>query len=242
MSTLLLSDLHLPQEDSPLRQGFARFLAGPARGAEAVYILGDLFEYWIGDAFGLRDHPAEVQWLRALADSGVRVYLMHGNRDFMIGKRFARAAGLELLPDPLRLDLDGVPTLLSHGDIWCTDDIPYQRWRRFSRRPLMQGIFNLLPEQPRQRVAGVARKQSAGKIHQPKEIMDVNEAAVRAAFRTFGVSRIIHGHTHRPAEHRYEIDGAARERIVLADWRPGRMEYLACGERGLERRTVTDAG
>src|SRR6202007_1498589 len=94
MSTLLLSDLHLPQEDSPLRQGFARFLAGPARQAEAVYILGDLFEYWIGDDFGLRDHPAEAQWLRTLADSGVRVYLMHGNRDFMIGKRFARAAGL----------------------------------------------------------------------------------------------------------------------------------------------------
>jgi UDP-2,3-diacylglucosamine hydrolase len=239
MSTLLLSDLHLPLEDSPLRRGFARFLAGPAREAQEVCILGDLFEYWIGDDAGLRDYAAEVLALRALADRGVRLRFMHGNRDFLVGRRFAAAAGVELLPDPLRLELDGMSTLLSHGDIWCTDDHAYQRWRRFSRRPLVQRIFGLLPEARRHRIAGAARRQSeADKSHKPETIMDVNEAAVREAFRAQDVARIIHGHTHRPAGHRYDIDGTARERIVLADWRPERMEYLVCADGALRRQAL----
>ena len=239
MSVLLLSDLHLPLEPSPLREGFARFLAGPARQAEAVYILGDLFEYWIGDDAGLRDYAAEILQLRALADSGVPVRFMHGNRDFLVGRRFAAAAGVELLRDPLRLELDGVPTLLSHGDRWCTDDRAYQRWRRFSRNPLVQRAFGLLPESRRHRIAGAARKQSeVDKSNKPEAIMDVNEAAVRQAFRAHGARRIIHGHTHRPAEHHYDIDGTPRERIVLADWRPGHREYLICADGGLRRETL----
>lgn len=239
MTALLLSDLHLPLEASPLREAFARFLAGPARQAEAVYILGDLFEYWIGDDAGLRDYAAEVLALRALADGGVRVRLMHGNRDFLVGRRFATAAGLELLHDPLRLELGGVPTLLSHGDLWCTDDRAYQRWRRFSHNPLAQRVFGLLPEPQRRRIAGAARRQSAvDKSHKPEAIMDVNEAAVRTAFTRHGVRRIIHGHTHRPAEHHYELDGSQRERIVLADWRPGHREVLVCDGAGLRRETL----
>jgi len=239
VTTLLLSDLHLPLQASPLREAFARFLAGPARQAEAVYILGDLFEYWIGDDAGLRDYAAELLELRALADSGVRVGLMHGNRDFLVGRRFAAAAGVELLRDPLRLELGGVPTLLSHGDLWCTDDHAYQRWRRFSHNPLVQRVFGLLPEAPRRRIAGAARQQSAvDKSHKPEAIMDVNEAAVREAFRRSGAGLIIHGHTHRPAEHHYELDGSARERVVLADWRPQHMEYLVCDGAGLHRRTL----
>jgi UDP-2,3-diacylglucosamine hydrolase len=239
VTTLLLSDLHLPLEDSPLRQGFARFLAGPARTAEAVYILGDLFEYWIGDDAGLRDYAAEVQALRALADSGVRVRLMHGNRDFLVARRFAKATGAKLLHDPVRMELGGELTLLSHGDIWCTDDHAYQRWRRFSRRPLVQRIFGLLPQAQRHRIAGAARQRSdVDKSHKPEAIMDVNEAAIREAFAASGVSRIIHGHTHRPAEHHYDIDGAACERIVLADWRPEHREYLAVVDGGWERRTL----
>jgi len=240
MATLLLSDLHLPlEEGSPLRQDFVRFLAGPAREAQAVYILGDLFEYWIGDDAGLRDYAAEVRALRALADAGVRVRLMHGNRDFLVGRRFVQATGAKLLHDPLRLELGGELTLLSHGDLWCTDDHAYQRWRRFSRRPMVQRLFGLLPQGQRHRIAGAARQQSAvDKSHKPDAIMDVSEAAVREAFEACGVSRIIHGHTHRPAEHRYDIDGAACERIVLADWRPGRHEYLAVAEGEWERRTL----
>ncbi len=239
MTTLLLSDLHLPLQASPLREAFARFLAGPARQAQAVYILGDLFEHWIGDDAGLRDYAAEALELRALADLGVRVRFMHGNRDFLVGRRFAQAAGLELLRDPLRIELCGVSTLLSHGDLWCTDDHAYQRWRRFSRNPLAQRVFGLLPEARRHRIAGAARQQSeVDKSHKPEAIMDVNEAAVRAAFRKYGAQRIIHGHTHRPAEHHYDIDGSTRERIVLADWRPEHMEYLVSDSGGLRRQTL----
>jgi UDP-2,3-diacylglucosamine hydrolase len=164
---------------------------------------------------------------------------MHGNRDFLVGRRFAHAAGVELLRDPLRLELGGVPTLLSHGDAWCTDDRAYQRWRRFSRNPLAQRLFGLLPRARRRRIAGMARSQSeVDKSHKPQAIMDVNEEAVRAAFRVHQVRRIIHGHTHRPAEHRYSVQAQDCERVVLADWRPEHMEYLVCDELGLRRQTL----
>jgi len=233
MSTLLLSDLHLPNQPSPLRGAFARFLAGPARSAETVYILGDLFEYWIGDDVGQREYGPEFTALRALADSGVKIRFMHGNRDFIVGKRFAAATGVELLPDPLRIELGGIPTLLSHGDIFCTDDLAYQRWRRFSRNPLAQAIYHRLPEAMRLRVAGTAR---AGSENKPSMIMDVNEQAVRQAFVKHGVTRIIHGHTHRPAEHHYDIDGRTCERIVLADWRPQHLEYVISDASGWRRQ------
>ena len=233
MTTLLLSDIHLPNQPSPLRDAFARFLASPARAAETVYILGDLFEYWIGDDVGRREYGPEFAALRALSDSGVRVRFMHGNRDFLVGKDFAATTGVELLPDPLRLELAGVPTLLSHGDIFCTDDHAYQRWRRFSRNPLAQAAYHRLPESMRLRVAGTAR---AGSENKPSMIMDVNDAAVRAAFVRYDVQRIIHGHTHRPAEHTYEIDGRPCERIVLADWRPQHLEYLICDASSWRRQ------
>jgi UDP-2,3-diacylglucosamine hydrolase len=240
LSTLLLSDLHLPTQPSPLRQGFARFLAGPARQARSVYILGDLFEYWVGDDAGLRDYAAETAALRSLSDSGVRIGLMHGNRDFMVGRRFAAAAGVELLRDPLRVEIEGVPTLLSHGDVFCTDDIPYQRWRSFSRNKLAQSIFRLMPESARRGFGGSFRSRSEQMKTQKvaKTIVDVNDGAIRQAFKRHGVPRMIHGHTHRPAEHAHDIDGSARLRIVLADWRPGRMEYLACDTRGWRRLDV----
>jgi len=238
MTTLLLSDIHLPNQPSPLHAAFAGFLAGPARRAQTVYILGDLFEYWISDDVGQREYGPEFTALRALTDSGVRVRFMHGNRDFMVGKHFAAATGVELLHDPLPLDLAGVPTLLSHGDIFCTDDIAYQRWRRFSRNPLAQAIYKLLPESVHRRIASTARSGSESK---PSVIMDVNEAAVRQAFVQYDVRRIIHGHTHRPAEHAYDIDGRACERIVLADWRPQRLEYLVCDDTGWRRQLFDPA-
>ncbi|WP_293368799.1 UDP-2,3-diacylglucosamine diphosphatase [Nevskia sp.] len=224
----LLSDLHLPNTPSLLRDRFLAFLAGPAREAEAVYILGDLFEVWIGDAEGLSDHAAEADALRALRDSGVKLYFQHGNRDFLLGRRYAERAGLELLADPAVVALDGSPTLLSHGDRWCSDDLAYQRWRRFSRKPLTQLIFRSLPKRLRARLAGAARGQSdRDKARKPAAIMDVNSDAIRDAFTSSGVRRIIHGHTHRPARHRLDIGGVACERIVLADWRASRCEVLA---------------
>ncbi|MDP9140250.1 MAG: UDP-2,3-diacylglucosamine diphosphatase [Pseudomonadota bacterium] len=236
MQTLFLSDLHLPDEPSTLREGFRRFLAGPARRASAVYILGDLFEYWIGDDVGMQAYAEEIAALKALTASGIAVYFMHGNRDFLVGRDFAAATGVQLLRDPLMLDLYGRRTLLSHGDLWCTDDIGYQRWRSFSRNRFAQWVFSMLPVSRRQKIAGGVRGQSASaKRNKAESIMDVNTAAVDKAFQSRRVDRIIHGHTHRPATHSGQLQGRNVERIVLADWHDDRMEYLAVDEAGPQR-------
>lgn len=232
---LLLSDLHLPNTPSPLRAQFRAFLEGPARDAAAVYLLGDLFEYWIGDAEGLAAYAPEAAALRRLRDHGVPLYVQHGNRDFLLGAAFAHAAGLRLLPDPVVVDLAGTPTLLSHGDIWCTDDLGYQRWRRFSRNRLAQAIYRQLPRRWRQAVAGQARGGSAGK---PMAILDVSDAAIEQAFVTHGVRRIIHGHTHRPAVHALTVDGRRVERLVLSDWHDRHCEYLEVDAAGMRRRRL----
>lgn len=237
--TLFISDLHLPVAASTLRDAFARFLAGPARGARALYILGDLFEVWIGDDAGLAEYGAERACLRALTAAGVPVYFQHGNRDFLVGTAFAAATGVQLLADPLTLDLHGVPTLVSHGDLWCTDDVRYQRWRRFSRHAAAQAVYGALPRAWRERIAGRVRADStARKRMAAADIMDVNDGAVRQAFRQHGVTRIIHGHTHRPATHDYTIDGRASQRIVLADWHPGRCEALRVDDTGVQRLPI----
>ena len=222
---LLLSDLHLPNRPSPLRDGFRRFLEGPARDAEAVYLLGDLFEYWVGDDVGLQDYAAEVRWLRELTAQGVPVWFIAGNRDFLVGPRFFSASGVRPRGDPTRLDLDGVPTLLSHGDLYCTDDRAYQRWRRFAHHRLAQRLFGWLPRKWRLAIGGGLRRQSGGaKQTKTAAIMDVNPHSVAAGMLKAGVVRLIHGHTHRPDEHAVGEHG---QRIVLADWHGERMEYLA---------------
>ena len=234
--TLFISDLHLPVTASPLRDAFARLLAGPAREASALYILGDLFEVWIGDDEGLSEYSVERACLRALTSAGVPVYFQHGNRDFMVGDAFAAATGVQRLADPLTLDLYGVPTLISHGDLWCTDDVAYQRWRRVSRHPATQAAYRLLPRAWRERFAGAVRADSAArKQATAAEIMDVNDGTIRHAFRDHGVARMIHGHTHRPATHDYEIDKRRCQRWVLADWQPGRCEALRVDASGVRR-------
>lgn len=236
MSTLLLSDLHLPPERSPLRDTFVAFLEGPARKANAVYILGDLFEYWIGDRAGLRQYAREIAALSALTVRGVAVYFQQGNRDFLVGEDFALLTGARLLPDPAIAQIEGVPTLISHGDLFCTGDVGYQRWRRFSRNGLAQRVFLMLPLRLRAGIAGGLRGGSnTAKRGKQAAIMDVEDASVRAAFAQTGVTRMIHGHTHRPGQHDYELDGRRCERVVLADWRPERMEYLELEGRALRR-------
>jgi UDP-2,3-diacylglucosamine hydrolase len=237
--TLFISDLHLPVAASPLREAFANFLAGPARHAEALYILGDLFEVWIGDDAGLSEYGVERACLRALTAAGVPVHFQHGNRDFLVGEGFAAATGVRILPDPLRLDLHGVPTLVSHGDAWCTDDVGYQRWRRFSRNRAAQAVYRTLPRSWRERIAGGIRSQSdADKQYKPADIMDVNPGAIEAAFRQHGVARVVHGHTHRPATHELVVDGRKCQRHVLADWHPGKCEALRVDAAGVERVAV----
>jgi len=234
--TLLLSDLHLPVGPSPFRDAFRRFLEGPARKAEAVYILGDLFEYWIGDDLGMLDYAQEIGLLAGLTQQGVKVFFQRGNRDFLVGADFSARTGVQLLRDPVVVDLYGRPTLLSHGDRLCTDDVGYQRWRRFAHNPVVQRLFLALPRAWRERVAlRVRGRSNVQKRYKPEDIMDVNAAAVAAFFKLSGARRLIHGHTHRPAQH--ALEGGC-ERIVLADWRPGHMEVLEVSPGGLRRILV----
>jgi UDP-2,3-diacylglucosamine hydrolase len=224
---LFLSDLHLSPERPGALAAFDAFCAGPAREATAVYILGDLFDWWIGDD-QLRDRYAAriAQAMRTVTNAGVPVHVAHGNRDFLLGERFAAATGVRLLPERELIDLDGVPTLLSHGDELCTGDVEYQRLRARMRDPGTQRRLLRLPLFARRLIARWLRAKSRDATALKAEaIMDVDEQAVVDAFRRYGVSRIIHGHTHRPAVHRLQVDGRTCERIVLADWHD-RGHYL----------------
>ena len=219
MSSLFISDLHLDDMRPQITDLFARFLTEEARDADALYILGDLFESWIGDDDDASLALRVAHALRALSDSGVPIYFMHGNRDFLLGASYAERAGMTLLADPTILDLHGERVLLMHGDTLCIDDIEYQKFRMLVRNPAWQAQFLAKPLAERGAFAaqarGESRKQTAMKA---AEIMDVNQGAVESAMRTHGVRRLIHGHTHRPATHRFDLDGTSAERIVLGDW------------------------
>ncbi|MFB3079508.1 MAG: UDP-2,3-diacylglucosamine diphosphatase [Lysobacterales bacterium] len=220
MATLFISDLHLEDSQPAVTGWLLDFLSGPARTADAVYILGDLFEYWIGDDALSVTARQVAQATSALNAAGVPCYFMHGNRDFLLGEAYATQARLELLPDALMVDLYGTPTLLLHGDTLCTDDTEYQRFRQQSRNPKWQAHILALSAEERLQLARSARDASSahtGSISM--DIMDVNETAVRDAFKEYRVKRMIHGHTHRPAVHKHRLqDGSDAERIVLSDW------------------------
>jgi UDP-2,3-diacylglucosamine hydrolase len=231
--SLFISDLHLSAHSSAATGALLAFLRDTAPKADALYVLGDLFEYWIGDESLAEPHVHQVvQGLRALADGGVRVYFMHGNRDFLIGSRFAQAAGLTILADPAPLDLYGTPSLLMHGDTLCTDDREYQQFRAVVRDVRWQQDFLAKPLEERLHIAREVRGQSEqAKQVKDMAIMDVTPASVDAVLRTHHYARIIHGHTHRPAHHRHVLDGRECERIVLADWY-AHGSYLRCDAGG----------
>jgi UDP-2,3-diacylglucosamine hydrolase len=219
MSTLFISDLHLDESRPEIVDLFEHFLAEEARGANALYILGDLFESWIGDDDDsvLADRVARA--LRALSDSGVPIYFMRGNRDFVLGETFARKAGMTILEDPTVIDLDGKPVLLMHGDTLCTDDVDYQKFRKLMHNRWFQRIALALPLSVRRRIAGRLRGQSQKHVERKAEaIMDVNQWAVQSTMRKHGIALLIHGHTHRPATHSFNLDGRSVERVVLGDW------------------------
>ncbi|MCC7547694.1 MAG: UDP-2,3-diacylglucosamine diphosphatase [Burkholderiales bacterium] len=218
-ATLFLSDLHLAAERPLAAQAFYRFLEGPAAHAEAVYVLGDLFEYWAGDDDLDDAFNAQVAHRIARLARTVPVHVMQGNRDFLLARRFARSAAVLPLRDPAVIDLYGTRTLLMHGDLLCTQDRRYQAFRRVVRNRLVQGLFMRLPLTRRKRIIGGARRLSEGeKTIKRMDIMDVAPAAVEEAFRRHGCTRMIHGHTHRPARHEHRVEGRVCERIVLADW------------------------
>jgi UDP-2,3-diacylglucosamine hydrolase len=218
--TLFISDLHLSPARPALVDAFRAFCSGPARAAAGVYVLGDLFDSWIGDD-QLREPVASAvaNAIRDVANAGTPVAVMVGNRDFLLGERFARAAGATLLPEQIVVDVAGTPTLLLHGDELCTGDAAYLRYRAFVREPWRQRRFLALPYPLRRAVGHLLRGKSRRAVAvKPERIMDVDGSAVEAAFRAAGVTRVIHGHTHRPARHHLVIDGRPCERWVLADW------------------------
>ncbi len=232
-TSLFVSDLHLCPSRPAATELFLSFLTGPARDADALYILGDLFEYWAGDD-DLADpfNAAICQAIRDLADSGSQVRFIPGNRDFLIGDAFAHATRLEIMMDGDIKDIGGVPTLLLHGDTLCTDDAEYQRFRQEIRSNAWCKTFLALPLGERKaQIEALRLKSEAEKQRKPMSIMDTNAGAVAAAFRQGGCSRMIHGHTHRRAHHLLTVDSVDRERWVLGDWYNS-GNYLRCDGDG----------
>jgi len=217
--TYFISDLHLSGERPDILKLFREFLHDQAAQAETLYILGDLFEVWIGDDAVPADMEPVIADLAALTASGVPVFVMVGNRDFLMGVEFERLSGCTLLTDPATVDLYGIPTLLMHGDTLCTDDVDYQQFRSQVRDPEWQSDFLAKPIEERLAISKHARQESTKRTKEkPEDIMDVNPRAVEETFRQYGILQIIHGHTHRPAVHEPVIDNKSVKRIVLGDW------------------------
>lgn len=219
MMNLFISDLHLDGSQPQITDQFVDFLRDEASKAQSLYILGDLFEAWIGDDDPDPDKRRAMRALRDTTARGVRCFLIHGNRDFLIGKRFSAATGVQLLQDGTVIEMYGRRVLLMHGDALCTDDHAYQRLRRIVRNPLVQFAMRRLSLKQRLRLA--ARMRAGSKAHiesaAPK-IMDVNAQEVVATLHRYGVDCIVHGHTHRPGVHAVPLDGRTATRIVLGDW------------------------
>jgi len=234
MATLFISDLHLSAERPDITSLFIRFLNNEARQAEALYILGDLFEAWLGDDMVLPEYADAIAAMKALNDSGVPVFIMHGNRDFLLGETFTQMSGASLLDDPTCIDLYGKPTLLLHGDTLCTDDVEYQKFRAMVRNPAWQQQMLALSPQERLKLAKEYREMSQAETgNKAEDIMDVNQQTLEQVMQSEGIYRMIHGHTHRPAIHEFKIDSQAAQRIVLGDWYE-QGSVLVCDEKGCE--------
>jgi len=225
-----VSDLHLSPDEPATLARFLAFLAGPARSAKRLTILGDLFDYWAGDD-DLADpfNASIVAALHRASEAGVALFFMAGNRDFLAGNAFASAAQLTLLPDPCLRDIAGVTTLLTHGDLLCTDDADYQGFRRMVRAPAWQASFLARPLAARKAEITALRQRSEGekKIKTPA-VMDANPDTVIATLRQHGAQAIIHGHTHHQGQHTHAVDGRSCQRWVLGDWHADRGTALAC--------------
>jgi UDP-2,3-diacylglucosamine hydrolase len=219
VATLFISDLHIDASRASVTEQFLDFLRAEARSAAALYILGDLFESWIGDDAPDAAQAAVTAALKELTAGGVPCFVMHGNRDFLLAAQFCRASGAQLLPDPLIVTLYGEPVLVMHGDALCTDDRAYQRLRATVRDAGWQRQFLALSIDARRALAGAARAGSqAHTAAMENTITDVNSDSVAAALRAAGTATLLHGHTHRPAIHAFEVDGKPCTRIVLGDW------------------------
>ncbi len=239
--TLFISDLHLDKERPDIQALFHRFLAGRAVQADALYILGDLFEYWIGDDDPAREHAQTLKAIKTLTTEGTSVYFVAGNRDFLVGQVFLEQSGCQLLDDYTVIDLYGRRILLMHGDTLCTDDVEYQQLRAMMRNPEWQAQFLAQPYADRlQQVLSLRKKSSEAIAAKGEIITDVNDQAVRDTMLEYGVHTLIHGHTHRPAVHKFLINEQEYTRYVLGDWYE-QGSLLSCTPEGCEL-TVMDLG
>ena len=245
---LFISDLHLAPQAPGVTRIFLDFLGGRARDAEHLYILGDLFEVWVGDD-GI-DDPEDgfnheiVSALRALTDSGVKLSVLHGNRDFLLGDEFATRSGARLLPDPFVLSLPTWQFVLSHGDLLCTDDTDYQAFRTQVRDPAWRSAFLAKPLAERKAIAAALRQQSenakqAKANPSQRHLMDLNPRATDDFLRAHGYAAFVHGHTHLPAKHDHLVDGISVERWVTADWQEDRGECIYWDGERLERTILS---
>lgn len=219
MTQLFISDLHLSEHRPDLTDAFFLFLKREASQAQELYILGDLFEFWIGDDEQSALQQSVSAALKATIAAGCQVYFIHGNRDFMVGRRFANESGCTLLPELFTISLQNEPTLLLHGDLLCTDDVEYQKFRKITGWRWLRWLFLKLPLARRLKIAaGIRQNSKKGKQTKSKQIMDVTPATVTNYFQKYGITYMIHGHTHRPARHPIANFNKKAERIVLGDW------------------------
>ena len=241
MAVLFISDLHLHSERPDGIEQFLHFMRNDARAASALYILGDLFEAWIGDDDTDPGHAPIIAALAELRRQNVPCYFMHGNRDFLVGKRFAAATGCELLEEWHVVEIAGRQAVLTHGDLLCTDDTAYQELRGMVRDPVWQREFLAKPlDERRAIVAGLRERSKTETAAKPAEIMDVNQTAVEAALQRHDVSILLHGHTHRPGVHEFVVEGRPATRIVLGDWYDD-GSVLRWGETGYSLETLARA-
>ena len=240
MSTLFISDLHLSGERKNITDLFINFLDQRASKADALYILGDLFEVWLGDDFVKPDYQESIVRMKQLADNGVPLYFMSGNRDFLMTEKFTELSGASLLNDPTVIDLYGTPTLLTHGDTLCTDDTEYQKFRAMVRAP--QFIADFLSKSIKERLAIATKFREASKTEtasKSMDIMDVNQQAVETIMQEQNITQLIHGHTHRPAIHDFSVNGKNMKRIVLGDWYE-QGSILVCDESGCQLESLSN--
>lgn len=232
MSTLFISDLHLSGEREEITQLFITFLNERASAADALYILGDLFEVWPGDDLIQPDYEESIVALRTASANGLPIYIMPGNRDFLMAEEFAELSDTAVIQDPTIIDLYGTPTLLMHGDTLCTDDVDYQAFREMVRSDDWKKQFFALPDEERLAMTTKYRKVSKKETAKKKmEIMDVNQDAVEKAMLEHHIQHLIHGHTHRPAIHNFNIESTDYQRIVLGDWFE-QGSVLVCDKEG----------
>ncbi|QDP01833.1 UDP-2,3-diacylglucosamine diphosphatase [Thalassotalea sp. PS06] len=221
MSRLIyfIADLHLSDERADISACFFEFLKNTASKADQLYILGDLFEYWVGDDNVTPLSSSVATALKSLSDSGTEIFFIQGNRDFLLGKKYAEQCGMTLLPDTQLIELDGKPALIMHGDTLCTRDIDYQKFRAKSRTWWWQGFMTRLPLALRRKIAQNYRTKSAmSTSKKSQEIMDVTQSEVEKVLADSQCDLLIHGHTHRPAVHNFDVQGKPATRIVLGDW------------------------